>query len=114
MKNTVPPEKSKGVIYKVECTCGSTYVGETHRTLEVRMKEHKRAVKNNNRNNGIAVYANDTEHSSDWEKAEVIDKEQNWRKRRVEEALYIKEVKAQMNLDRGMALDGVWSTLSLT
>ena len=63
---------------------------------------------------GIAVHANDTEHSIDREKAEVIDREQNWRKRRVKDALYIKEVKAQMNLDRGMALDGVWSTLSLT
>lgn len=91
VKNTVPPEKVKGVVYKVECCCGSTCIGETNRTLEVRLKEHKRAVKTDNRNNGIAVHANDTWHSIEWNKAEVIDSEQNWLKRRVKEALHIKE-----------------------
>ena len=29
----------KGVAYKVDCSCGSTYIGETGRTLDVRLKE---------------------------------------------------------------------------
>ena len=49
-------EKVKGVVYKVDCSCGSTYVGETGRTLEVRMKEHKRAVRMDQANNGIELF----------------------------------------------------------
>jgi hypothetical protein len=42
-------EKKKGVIYKVLCRCSNnTYIGETGRTLDVRLKEHRRAVKVNN------------------------------------------------------------------
>ena len=115
VKNAVPSEKVKGVIYKVDCTCGSSYIGETNKTLEVRLKEHERAVETDNRKkNGIAVYANNTWHSIDWAKAEIIDKEQNWCKRRVKEALYIKEMKAQMNLDQGLTLNNVWCMLPLT
>ena len=33
VKNPIPPEK-KGVIYKVNCGCGNTYIGEMGRTLD--------------------------------------------------------------------------------
>ena len=41
----------------------ATYVGETGRTLELRLKEHQRAVKSRQTSNGIAVHANSTQHS---------------------------------------------------
>ena len=44
----------KGVVYSLECECGSKYVGETGRTLATRLKEHKRAVKMDE-NNGIRI-----------------------------------------------------------
>ena len=31
------------MIYVINCACGDTYISETGRTLEIRMKEHKRA-----------------------------------------------------------------------
>ena len=39
-KDKIPLERKKGVIYKINCACG---IGETGRTLEIRMKEHKGA-----------------------------------------------------------------------
>ena len=45
VKNRPAEEKLKGVVYKVDCSCGSKYIWETCRTLDVRLKEHKRAVK---------------------------------------------------------------------
>ena len=56
VKNTIPKEKKKGVVYKVNCSCGNTYIDETGKTLNVRLKEHRRAVKMNNKSNGIALY----------------------------------------------------------
>ena len=46
----------KGVIYSIPCECGRVYIGETGRTLKQRISEHKRAVKNQDKNNGIAVH----------------------------------------------------------
>lgn len=73
VKNKPAKEKVKGVIYRVHCSCGYTYVGETSRTLEIRLKEHKRTVRTDQSNNGIAVHANKTWHSILWDSAEVLD-----------------------------------------
>ena len=54
VKNKRDMDKVKGVVYKIDCECGHTYVRKTGRTLEVRIKEHKRAVRYDDGNNGIA------------------------------------------------------------
>ena len=43
VKDPIPMEKS-GVVYEVPCSCGKVYIGETKRTLETRMKEHRAAA----------------------------------------------------------------------
>ena len=49
--------KKKGVIYEVPCKdCECGYIGETSRTLEKRLSEHKNGVKEHDTKNGIAVY----------------------------------------------------------
>ena len=55
--------------------CGSTYVGETGRTLELRLKEHQRTVKSGQTTNGIAVHANNTHHSILWDSAHTGTRE---------------------------------------
>ena len=53
-----PNRKKKGVVYEVSCKdCLSVYIGETGRTLEKRISEHKTAVKKNDPKNGIAVHS---------------------------------------------------------
>ena len=44
-KRPFPAEKRTGVVYEVPCSCGKVYIGETIRTLETRIKEHKRACR---------------------------------------------------------------------
>ena len=104
-------DKVKGVVYKIDCECGHTYIGETGRTMEVRMKEHKWAVRYDDVNNGIAVHANRTRHSIQWESAQVVEVEQNWSKRRIKEALHIRDLKNTMNLDNGLQICSIWNTL---
>ena len=44
-KDPVPPDRRKGVVYKVSCKdCSYSYIGQTGRSLSDCMKEHKRAV----------------------------------------------------------------------
>ena len=73
VKSTRPGNRKKGVVYEVPCAdCDCVYVGETGRSLEMRLKEHKYAVKNNDTNNGIAVHAWDNGHHVDWDAAKVV------------------------------------------
>ncbi len=92
VKTIIPPEKKKGVVYEVPCQeCEVTYIGETGRTLKKRLTEHKYAVKRGNPENGIAVHANTTLHAIDWESAKVLEEQQHWMKRRVAEAILIRD-----------------------
>ena len=66
------PEKKRRVVYEVPCRdCNSVYVGETGRSLEIRLKEYKYAVKMGDTKNGIAVHAWTNEHQVEWDAAKV-------------------------------------------
>ena len=57
-KQPQPPMDIKGVVYLIPCSeCSAVYIGETGRTLKVRLAEHKRAVRMGDVNNGIAVHS---------------------------------------------------------
>ena len=83
VKGKTPQEDVKGVIYSIPCECGALYIGETGRTLKIRLTEHQRAVRIRNSNNGIAVHAMETHHKIKWEEARVILKEPHLTRRKV-------------------------------
>ena len=87
------------------------YIGETGRTLEKRLSEHRGAVKRNDLKNGIAVHAWKTQHRVDWEAATVKQVEVNHTRRKVIEAIHIKKQKVTSNLDCGRSLIPVWQPL---
>ena len=62
LKTRIPEERKRGVVYKSR----ARNVGESKRTLKVRLGEHKQAVKRGNPRNGIAVHAHETQHEIDW------------------------------------------------
>ena len=63
-----------GAIYKVTCAeCPATYVGETGRTLDCRIKEHKRATEKKDVANKIAVHQTETKHRIEWEGATCME-----------------------------------------
>ena len=100
----------KGVVYSIPCAdCPATYIGETGRTLKVRMAEHKRAVKSKDPLNGIAVHVQKTAHNINWQEARILARENIWGKRRVLEALEIQQRRPMMNLDAGLLLDRSWT-----
>ena len=100
----------KGVVYSIPCAdCPATYIGETGRTLKVCMAEHKRAVKNKDPLNGIAVHVQKTAHNINWQEARILARENNWGRRRVLEALEIQQRRLKMNLDVGLLLDRLWT-----
>ena len=111
-KEPQPEWKKKGVIYQVPCgDCNSIYIGETERTLEKRISEHKAVVKRHDEKNGIAVLAWNNQHKVDWQETKVLQTETNYSKRRTMEAVHIHQQQLSSNLDCGRNLSPVWHPL---
>ena len=67
-----PEQKQTGVVYEITCKeCQEVYVGESKRTLKVRLSEHREAVKQRDSKNGIAVHVQKTDLRINWEGATV-------------------------------------------
>ena len=112
VKERRPEETIKGVVYKVPCAkCNYVYIGEMGRSLSCRLKEHWQAMKTGNMNNGIAAHAWINEHHVDWEAAKVRAHEEHLWKRKVLEAIIIRQTKDTSNLDCGLKLNQIWSPL---
>ena len=89
-KEPQPECKKKGVVYQALCAkCDSVYIGETGRTLEKRLSEHKGAVMRHDVKNGIAVHAWTKQHKVNWQAATVKHVQTNHIKRQTTEALHI-------------------------
>lgn len=113
IKDPIPTDRKKGVVYKVPCgDCDAVYVGETLRTLPTRLKEHQRHTRKCElERSAIAEHACTLAHVIDWEKASVMDQEQDWTCRKIKEALHISLVKSAtpvMNKDDGRKISKVW------
>ena len=72
------------------------------------MMEHKRAVKNNDPNNALAVHVSKSHHDIIWEEAKVVAREEHWTKRKIKEGLTIRSRDNKLNLDLGFQLDSNW------
>ena len=110
VKSRHPEDKKKGVIYQIPCgDCDQLYIGESKRTLKIRMAEHKRAVLRSDPNNGIAVHVAKSEHRINWTEAKVVKSVQGYWERRTIEAIKMKKSGSTMNLDQGLQLPTVWN-----
>ena len=83
---------TKNCIYEIPCECGSSYVGETKRPLEARIKEHRRnTTRGETEKSGAAHHAWTQGHHMLWSDAKIIHREHHWRKRKFKEAAVIQE-----------------------
>lgn len=77
-----------GIVYKFNCNdCSATYIGESKRTLKTRISEHKNRKKVETVVNRHQIVHN---HSFNFENVKVIDREPNYKKRKISEMLHIK------------------------
>ena len=79
------------VIYKDECICGQTYIGETARNLEVRVKEHSDVNKQSEPAKHIRKHPN---HKFT---QDVLTTAHSWLKRRIRELFYIARFCPELN-----------------
>ena len=74
--------------------CSARYVGESKRSLEIRIDEHKDYV---NKNTVIVYHIKELSHMFDCDNVRILDNESNWSKRRVSEMLFINSHNNSLN-----------------
>ena len=112
VKDTLPTEKHSRVVYRVPCSCGQVYIGETVRRLETRMKEHQDACRRGMvERSAIAEHAWENQHPIKWEETEIVDQARRPKELLLKEALHIQMTPAEerFNRDAGLELPGCWT-----
>ena len=118
-KDSLTPLEKSGVVYKVPCSnCDHSYIGETGRTLGIRIKEHSDEVNkitssrrftrmsaseatDIRHKSAITDHAVQNNHVINFDNVTVINKEDNRRWRAIKESIEIRINKDSMNRDQG-------------
>ena len=107
VKDDIDNHQLKGV-YKIECSCGKSYIGETGRSLQTRLKEHGADIKNErSRTSALAEHSLKTKHHICLESASIIAREEHHQRRKIREALEI--IKHPHNLNRDSGVEIPWN-----
>ena len=111
-KDPVPASRRKGVVYSIPCAeCPRTYIGQTGRSLDLRLQEHRRALKNADvAASAVAEHLFETGHRFDLSKASVIDSHPHTQTRCLLESWHIQHHQAPLNRERG-PLPGLYATM---
>jgi len=81
------------VVYKLTCSCGASYIGETQRNLKNRIEEHRTSL-----SSSICRHLQaNPDHRVDFHNPEVIGSDNNWRRLQILESLLIQEHKPELN-----------------
>lgn len=97
VKKRPEPSRIFGSVYSIKCmSCPWLYVGETGRSVEERGKEHARAVRCMDvQRSEVARHVIEDGHDVDVSGVSILDKEDNWRRRIVKEALWTRRLGAR-------------------
>jgi len=91
-KDKLNDMQTTDIVYKLNCKhCDRFYIGQTKRHLETRIKEHKNNIKYaSGRFSVVSNHRLRNNHDFDWDKPNILHKENNRKKREVAEMFYIK------------------------
>ena len=86
-----------GVVYKLTCSCGKSYIGQTKRNLKVRLKEHKPDFGTDSE---VSRHLHEhPEHTINYNQPEILDKSSHTLKLKIKETLYTNKLQPELNND---------------
>ena len=101
--------------YGIPCSCGKVYIGETERSVQVRLKEHCANIfHGRSKTSAIAEYSQNTNHHICMEAAKVIATKDHYNKTPIREAIQIEKHSQNLNRDDGLDLSNSWKPLIQT
>ena len=92
-KNDTPTTKKSNVVYSIPCTtCPAVYIGQTSRTFNTRINEHKAAVKHARTEvSAVAEHVWQEKHQMDFQKTCILAHEPNLHQRCFLESWHIQK-----------------------
>ena len=92
-KDDTPTTKKSNVVYSIPCTtCPAVYIGQTSRTLNTGINEHKTAVKHARTEvSAVAEHDWQEKHQMDFQKTCILAHEPNLHQRRFLESWHIQK-----------------------
>ena len=107
VKDRTDPLKKCGVVYQVDCPdCTEDYIGETARVLSTRLDEHQKRP-----NSAVFEHLQTTGHNFQPHDTKVLATEPNLVKRKIKEAIEIKQRRPSLNRDMGYELPPIYNTI---
>ena len=81
------------VVYKLTCSCGASYIGQTQRNLINRIEEHRTLL-----SSLVSRHLqSNPDHRVDFHNPEVTGSDNSWRRLQILESLLIQEHKPELN-----------------
>ena len=117
-KDPAKKEDNTGCIYRVDCggnpghACSSFYVGETERVLKDRAAEHRRPSSTTSEVSNHLHLDGRPRHTISLESVSILDRDDDWLRRGIKEAMYIRGLKPDINVRPGrFKLAHTWDAL---
>ncbi|EZA61674.1 hypothetical protein X777_10506 [Ooceraea biroi] len=113
-KDTLPKDKQTNVVYRINCLqCDASYVGQTKRHVETRLKEHRADVKKVVSDQSVVSKHRLTfNHEFDWSDPDVLHRDAFNRRREIAEMYFIKKQDRPVNLQKDTdSLPGVYDSI---
>ena len=76
-----------GVVYKLNCSYGQSYIGQTHRNLATRIQEHVPNGKQNQESDVAKHLVGNPNHKINFDSPEILGHRNNRKKLRIKETL---------------------------
>ena len=118
-------EERSNLVYGLTCTeggCQETYVGETKQSVKSRLQQRRRPSTNDAQNSAVYKHIKDSGHNVECHDVIILDREKQWHKHGIKEAIWEKIEQPTLNKKGGLrfnlshtwdrALHGVSSCLS--
>lgn len=111
--NAQNSEFDQGVIYKVKCSCGKCYIGESGRRVSDRMNEHKKDVEYGKKTSAIFEHILENKSCNfKWDEVKVLKKSKEVYVRKFIENEMIEKFKdSTINRNVGLAPNVLWKKL---
>ena len=110
-KDPRPPLSSAGV-YRIPCSCGQVYIGETGRMVNLRIKEHQRDVRLKHvTQSALSEHNVETGHQILFDQATTITNTTSYFPRKYREAIEIQKHPNNLNRDNGYNISKIWKTI---